>query len=216
MTDIAGIFQNKKQGKVIHSFASSSTLAKQIVNRAPADVFLSANPKWMNYLAEKSMIEPKTRFDLLGNSIVLIAPGDAAVKIKIAPQFDLAGLLGDGKLAMGDPAHVPAGMYGKKALEKLGVWASVEPKVARAKDVRAALALVERGEAPLGVVYATDAAISKKVKVAGVFPEDSHPPIVYPVALVQGRASAAAKRFLEFLKSPDGAKVFRKYGFTVR
>ncbi len=217
ITDIAVMFQKKKQGKVTHSFASSSTLAKQIANGAPADVYLSANPKWMNFLVDKKMIEPKTRFDLLGNSIVLIAPKDGPVnKVKIAPKFDLAKLLGDGKLAMGDPAHVPAGIYGKKAMEKLGVWASVEPKVARSKDVRAALALVERGEAPFGQVYATDAAISKKVKVVGVFPKDSHPPIVYPVALVQGHATLSAKGFLEFLKSPEAKSVFQKYGFTVR
>lgn len=216
MTDIADIFEEKTQRKVRYSFASSSTLAKQIANGAPADVYLSANPKWMNYLVEKNMIEPKTRFDLLGNSIVLIAPGDAAKKVKGALKFLLTGLRGDGKLAMGDPDHVPAGMYGKKALEALGLWTAVNPKVARAKDVRAALALVERGEAPVGVVYSTDAAISKKVKVIGVFPENSHPPIVYPVALVQGRATPAARRFLEFLKSPDVKNVFQKYGFTVR
>jgi len=215
LNDIANIFQIKKQGKVTHSFASSSTLAKQIVNGAPANVFLSADEKWMNYLAEKNMIEPNTRLNLLGNSIVLIAPSDANVKTTIGPQFDPAGLLGDGRLAMGDPAHVPVGTYAKQALEKLGVWAAVEPKLARAKDVRAGLALVERGEAPLGVVYSTDAAISNKVKVVGVFPEDSHPSIVYPVALVRGRATPAAKRYLEFLKSPEARDVFRKYGFTV-
>lgn len=216
ITDIAKIFEEKKKCKITHSFASSSTLAKQIDKGAPADVYLSANPKWMNFLAEKKMIEPNTRFDLLGNRIVLIAPKASSIKIKIAPKFDLVGVLGDGKLAMGDPAHVPAGIYGKQALQGLGVWKAVEPKVARAKDVRAALALVERGEAPLGVVYATDAAISKKIKVIGVFPESSHPPIVYPVALVRGRATPTAKAFLEFLRSPDAEAVFKKYGFTVR
>jgi molybdate transport system substrate-binding protein len=170
----------------------------------------------MNYLAAKKMIEPRSCFDLLGNRIVLIAPRDSALTVKIAPNFDLAGLLGDEKLAMGDPAHVPAGIYGKQALETLGVWKAVEPKVARAKDVRAALTLVERGEAPIGVVYATDAAISKKVRVIGIFPEDSHRPIVYPVALVKDRGTPSARRFLEFLTSPDARGIFEKYGFTVR
>ena len=216
ITDIARLFKEKNKGTVTHSFASSSTLAKQIANGAPADVYVSANPKWMNYLAKKKMIVPGSRFDLLGNRIVLIAPKDSSLKIKIAPHFDLARVLGDGKMAMGDPAHVPAGIYGKQALEKLGVWKAVEPKVARAKDVRAALALVERGEAPVGLVYATDAAISKRVKVIGVFPEDSHPPIVYPVALVKGRATPTARSFIEFLTSPDAKGIFEKYGFTVR
>ncbi len=216
LNDIANLFGEKKQGKVTYSFASSSTLAKQIENGAPADVFVSADDKWMNYLADKKMIEPESRSDLLGNRLVLIAPQDSNAKIKIGPKFDLGALLGDGKLAMGDPAHVPAGLYGKQALQKLEIWQAVEPKVAPAKDVRAALALVERGEAPFGIVYATDAAISKKVKVVGVFPEDSHPPIVYPVALVKDRGTAAAKRFLGFLKSPEAKQIFEKYGFTVR
>ncbi|MEJ2716300.1 MAG: molybdate ABC transporter substrate-binding protein [Deltaproteobacteria bacterium] len=216
ITDIAKVFKEKNMGTVTYSFASSSTLAKQIASGAPADVYLSANPKWMNYLAEREMIEPESRFDLLGNRIVLIAPKDSTLKVKIAPKFNLAGILGDEKLAMGDPAHVPAGIYGKQALETLGVWKAVEPKVARCKDVRAALTLVERGEAPLGVVYATDAAISKKVKVIGVFPEDTHPPIVYPVALVKDRGTPTARRFLKFLTSPDAKSIFEKYGFTMR
>jgi molybdate transport system substrate-binding protein len=216
LNDIANVFAEKKQGKVTYSFASSSTLAKQIENGAPANVFLSADDKWMSYLADKKMIEPGSRFDLLGNRLVLIAPQDSKANVQIGPGFDLAALLGDGRLAMGDPAHVPAGLYGKEALQKLKVWQAVEPKVAPAKDVRAALALVERGEAPFGVVYATDAAISKKVKVVGVFPEDSHPPIVYPVALVKDRGTDAAKSFLGFLKSPEAIQIFEKYGFTVR
>ncbi len=216
ITDIAKLFEQKKKAKVTHSFASSSTLAKQIEQGAPADVFLSANPKWMDYLEKKKMIVPQSRFNLLGNKIVLIAPASSSLKVHISPQFDLAKALGNGKLAMGDPAHVPAGIYGKQALEKLGVWQKVEPNVARAKDVRAALALVERGEAPLGVVYATDAAITKKVKVVGVFPADSHPPIIYPVALVKDRATPVAKEFLDFLKSPEAKGIFEKYGFSVQ
>jgi molybdate transport system substrate-binding protein len=216
ITDISKLFAEKNKAKVTHSFASSSTLAKQIEQGAPADVYLSANPKWMNYLAEKQSIEPQSRFDLLGNRIVLIAPASSTVKITVGPKFDLAKVLGNDKLAMGDPDHVPAGIYGKQALVKLGVWKDVEPKVARAKDVRAALALVERGEAPLGVVYATDAAITKKVKVVGVFPENSHPPIVYPVALVKGKGTPTAKSYLEFLKSSAAKTVFEKYGFSVK
>lgn len=216
ITDISKMFEAKNKAKVTHSFASSSTLAKQIEQGAPADVFLSADRKWMNYLAEKQSIEPQSRFDLLGNKIVLIAPVSSTVKITVGPKFDLAKVLGNEKLAMGDPDHVPAGIYGKQALIKLEVWKDVESKVARAKDVRAALALVERGEAPLGIVYSTDAAITKKVKVVGVFPEDSHPPIVYPVALVKGKATPIAKSYLEFLKSADAKTVFEKYGFSVK
>lgn len=216
ITDISKLYQDKHNAKVTYSFASSSTLAKQIEQGAPADVFLSADLKWMNYLAEKKSIDLQSRFDLLGNRLVLIAPASATVKIAISPNTDLAKALGNEKLAMGDPDHVPVGIYGKQALVKLGMWKDVEPKVARAKDVRAALALVEREEASLGVVYATDAAITKKVKVVAVFPEDSHPPIVYPVALVKDRVTPEAKRFLEFLKSPEAKTIFEKYGFTVR
>ena len=204
-------------GRFVSSFASSSTLAKQIESGAPADVYLSANKKWMDYLEERKMIDPTTRFDLLSNRIVLVVPADSNIKrIAIAAHFELAKLLGDGHLAMGDPDHVPAGMYGKRALEKLGVWETVKGKVARAKDVRAALALVERGEVPLGEVYATDASISNKVRVVGVFPEDSHPQIVYPVALVAGRDTPVARRFLTFLKGSEARAVFEKYGFKVR
>jgi molybdate transport system substrate-binding protein len=171
----------------------------------------------MDYLGERQMIETDSRVDLLGNRIVLIVPTDSAVRtVPIVPAFDLAGLIGDGRLAMGDPDHVPAGIYGKQALDALGVWSAVEARVARAKDVRAALALVERGEAPFGVVYATDAAISDKVRVVGVFPESSHPSIVYPVAVVAGKRSAAVNRFMDLLRSPDARGVFEKFGFTVR
>lgn len=217
VTDIGKLFAEKKMGEFTPSFASSSTLAKQIESGAPANVYISANKKWMDYLEEKKLIDSATRTDLLGNRIVLITPaGSKLDQVDISPHFDLAGLLADGKLAMGDPDHVPAGMYGKKALETLGVWQGIQDRVARAKDVRAALALVERGEAPLGVVYATDAAITDKVKVVGTFPENSHPPIVYPVALVAGEESQAAKSFLEFLKTPESKDIFEKYGFTVR
>ncbi len=214
VTEIGRLFENRKMGKFRSSFASSSTLAKQIERGAPANVYISANVKWMDYLESKKMIAPDTRFNLLSNRIVLIAPKDSPIDhIDIHPGFDLVKLLGDGRLAMGDPDHVPAGIYGMRALEKLGVWPSVEKRIARAKDVRAALALVERGETPLGQVYATDAAISKKVKEVGVFPQDSYPPIVYPVAIVAGEKSEGTIRFIEFLKSPEAGAIFEKYGF---
>ncbi|SLM28085.1 molybdate transporter subunit; periplasmic-binding component of ABC superfamily [Desulfamplus magnetovallimortis] len=216
VTDICNLFIEKKMGEITPSFAASSTLAKQIDQGAPADIYLSANPKWMDFLEKNNMLEPGTRFDLLGNRIVLIAPLNSTMTITIDKGFDLAGVLGDEKLAMGDPDHVPAGIYGKQALESLGVWDSVTLKVARSKDVRAALALVERAEAPLGIVYSTDAAISKKVKVVGVFPEESHPPIIYPVALVAGNATPSARSFMEFLKGEDAKAIFEKYGFNVR
>ncbi len=217
INDIGKMFSDKRMGKFVPSFASSSTLAKQIENGAPANVFISADQKWMDYLAEKKMIVPASRVDLLGNRIVLIAPADSpAQKVEIRPGFELVRLLGDGRLAMGDPDHVPVGTYGKQALEKLGIWKDVEPKVARSKDVRAALTLVERGEAPFGVVYATDAAITDKVKVVGTFPEDTHPPIVYPAALVIGKDTPGAKSFLNLLKGKEARAVFEKYGFTVQ
>lgn len=217
VTEIGAIFTSRNQERFLPSFASSSTLAKQIENGAPADIYISANVKWMKYLDEKQLIEKGTRIDLLSNRIVLIVPADSSVKqVSIAPGFDLLGLIGDGRLSMGDPDHVPAGIYGKQAMEKLGVWSSVEKRVARSKDVRAALALVERGEAPVGEVYATDAAISNKVRVVGIFPETSHPPIIYPVAIVAGKRSPAAERFMELLRSPEARAIFEKYGFTVR
>ena len=217
ITDIAKLFEKSHSVVVRLSFASSSTLAKQIEKGARADIFLSANPKWMDYLAERGAITAASRTDLLGNRIVLIAPQDSSLgHLTVDSSLNLAKLLGEGRLAMGDPDHVPAGIYGKQAFEKLGLWDSVKDKVARAKDVRAALVLVERGEAPLGQVYATDAAISDKVKIVGMFPADSHPPITYPVALAADSQSDAAGEFIKFLQGPEGKAVFEKYGFSVR
>jgi len=215
LTEIGSLFGQKGMGKIVTSFASSSTLAKQIEKGAPADVFISADQEWMNYLADRKLVDKATRFNLAGNRLVLIAPADSTAKIKITPGFELAKLLGEGRLATGDPDHVPVGKYAKAALQKLGVWTDVEGKLARAADVRAALALVERGEVPFGIVYSTDAAISKKVKVVAEFPQDTYPPVVYPAAVVSGRDSATSKRFVEFLKSPDSKKVFERYGFAV-
>ena len=215
LTDIGRLFGENQLGRFIPSFAASSTLAKQIEQGAPADIFISANPKWMDYLQQRGLLAPGTRFNLLGNRLVLIAPKEGKAGISIAPGFDLAGLLGTDKLAMGDPDHVPAGIYGKQALESLGIWQAVAPKVARCKDVRAALVLVERAEAPLGIVYATDAAISRKVKVIGTFPENSHAAITYPVAVLAGRETYTARAFLRFLKSPQATAIFNRYGFSV-
>jgi molybdate transport system substrate-binding protein len=216
LTEIGNMFAAKGAGTVTPSFAASSTLAKQIENGAPANVFISADEAWMSYLSEKRLIVPDSRFDLLGNRVVLVAPADSNLKVDIKQGLPLAELLGDGRLATGDPDHVPAGKYAKTALEKLGVWAGIEGKLARADNVRAALALVERGECPLGIVYSTDAAISKKVKIVGTFPEDSHPPVTYPAALVTGKDAPEARSFLNFLKTPEAKAVFEKYGFTAR
>lgn len=218
ITEIGDLFAAKGLGHITSSFASSSTLAKQIASGAPANVYLSANKKWMDFLEEKGAIEKASRFDLLGNRIVLIAPLQSSIQsIDIKKGLDLAALLGsEGRLSMGDPEHVPAGMYGKKAMENLGLWDQVKDHLAPMKDVRAALVLVERTEAHIGQVYATDAAISKKVRVVATFPVESHPPIVYPVAAVAGQTTDAAAKFLDFLKAPESRAVFGKYGFEVR
>lgn len=217
LNDAIARYAERGMGDVVPSYAASSTLAKQVENGAPADIYLSANAKWMDYLEERGHIAAGTRVDLLGNRVVLIVPADSPVKtVPLEAGVDLAAMLGDGHLAMGDPDHVPIGIYGRQAMEKLGVWTTVAPKLARAKTTRAALAMVERGEAPLGVVFATDAAISNKVRVVGQFPVESHESIVYPVAIVSGHETAAAKRFMEFLISPAGLAAFEKYGFTIR
>ena len=197
------------------SYAASSALAKQIEQGAPADIFMSADLDWIKYLADKNLIKADTETRLLGNSIVLVAPADSKVEATIAADFDLAGLLGDGRLAMANVDAVPAGKYGKAALESLGVWASVEGKVAQAENVRAALALVSTGEAPLGIVYKTDAAADPKVKVVGAFPESSHPQIVYPVAQTAESRDSDTPAFLKCLQSSKAKVLFEAQGFTV-
>lgn len=209
-------FEQKEKHMARFSFASSSTLAKQIENGAPANLFLSADLDWMDYLDQRKLIADGSRTDLLGNRLVLIAPGNSPLTVDLKPGIDLAGLLAGGLLATGDPDHVPAGKYARAALEKLGAWKGIESRIARSDSVRAALALVERAECPLGIVYATDAAASPKVKVAGVFPVDSYPPIVYPAALVKGKDIPAARRLLEFLKTAEAKTIFEKHGFTVK
>ena len=201
--------------KATISYAASSALAKQIEEGAPADVFISADLAWMKYLSEKKLTKPDTEVQLLGNRIVLVAPADSTASTEIAPNFDLAKLVGDGKLAMANVDSVPAGKYGKAALEKLGVWASVEGKVAQAENVRAALALVSTGEAPVGIVYQTDASADSKVKIVGTFPADSHPPIIYPVAQTAGSKDAETPAFLKCLQSEKARGLFEEQGFTV-
>jgi molybdate transport system substrate-binding protein len=197
------------------SYAASSTLAKQIENGAPADLFISADPEWMDYLEQRKQIRPGSRSNLLGNSLVLISPAGSTVPLTIAPGFPLAAALGDGRLAMADPAAVPAGMYGKAALEKLGVWPSVANRIAAAENVRAALLLVGRGEAPLGIVYGTDAAIEPRVRIIATFPPDTHPPIVYPIALTASSENPNAPALLAYLHGAAARAQFQKAGFTV-
>jgi molybdate transport system substrate-binding protein len=213
LDEIAGLYKARGMGDVVAAYASSSTLAKQIVNGAPADIFISADETWMDYVAAANAIDAASRRDLLTNRLVLIAPVDTTWSLAIVPGFPLAAALADGYLAMGDPDHVPAGIYGRQALTGLGVWDGLSARVARAADVRAALVLVERGEAAAGIVYATDAAISRKVRVVATFPESSHPPIRYPAAVVAGRSNAEVTRFFDFLASDAALAVYRRYGF---
>jgi molybdate transport system substrate-binding protein len=197
------------------SYAASSALAKQIESGAPADVFMSADRDWMNYLADKSLIRADTQVKLLGNRLVLVAPKDSKIETRIAPGFGLVDLLDGGRLAIADVKAVPAGKYGKAALESLGVWASVEKNVAQAENVRAALKLVAAGEAPLGIVYQTDAVADASVRIVDQFPETTHLPIVYPVAVTAESNSADAEAFVKYLQSAKAKELFEKQGFTV-
>lgn len=199
------------------SFAASSALARQVASGAPADLFVSADRDWMDAIERQGMIVPGTRTDLLGNRLVLVAPRDSKVRIALRPGVDLRPGLGrGGRLAIANPDAVPAGKYGKAALEKLGAWPSLAPLVVRGESVRAALALVERRAAPLGIVYATDARASARVRIAGVFPTDSHPAIVYPVARLKNGRSPDAEAFRRFLTSRAGKAIFARFGFTTR
>ena len=217
LDEAAAAYQKETGVNTAISYAASSALAKQIEQKAPADIFISADLDWMDYVAKANLIAADTRANLLGNRLVLIAPADKPVNLKIAKDFKIAEALGDGKLAVADVKAVPAGKYAKAALEKLGVWAAVEPKIAQAENVRAALAFVARGEAPLGVVYKTDAAAEPKVKVVDTFPEDTHPPIVYPIAVTAGAAAPdAAKAFVAYLKGPAASAIFEKQGFSIQ
>ncbi len=197
----------------ILSFAASSALARQIDAGAPADLFISADEPWMDDVQKNGFVAPGTRVSFLANTLVLVAPAASTAKIAIRPGFALAQALGDGRLAMADPESVPAGKYGKASLVSLGVWSSVSGKVVRGDSVRAALAFVERGEAPFGIVYATDALSSKAVRIVGVFPNASHPPITYPIARLAASASREAEAFRLFLISAQGRAIFRHFGF---
>ncbi len=213
LDDVAAEWKKTGAAAPVASYASSSVLAKQIEHGAPADIFISADKQWMDYLTQKAMVGPA--HDLLGNRLTLICGKDNPLKIAIKPHFELAKALGDGRLSVGDPSNVPAGIYAKEALTKLGVWDSVEAKLAPAADVRAALVLVSRGEAPLGIVYETDAKVEPKVRIAGVFPEDTHTPIRYPVAIVTTSHHPDAGKFIAFLDGPAAKAIFTKYGFEV-
>jgi molybdate transport system substrate-binding protein len=216
ITEVGQAFSRKTGVKVTNSFAASSTLAKQVMHGAPAEIYISANQKWLEYLVSQDMIVPSSRVNILRNKLVLIAPAGSKIKsIKIARGLDLRGILGQGRLALGDPAHVPAGIYAKEAFTKLGLWDSVKSQIASGATVRAALALVEHGEAPLGAVYITDAKISPKVKVVGEFPPDSHTPISYPAAIIAGKDSPRARAYMNFLLSPQAKAIFKKHGFLV-
>lgn len=209
-------FSDANGGKVTVSYAASSALAKQVEQGAPADIFISADLEWMDYLAGKGLIAGDTRVNLVGNKLVLVAPASSSVSLAIGPGMKLAEALDGGRLAVGDVKAVPAGKYAKAALESLGVWSTVERSLAPAENVRVALALVAQGEAPLGIVYATDAAAEPKVKVVGEFPASAHPPIVYPAAVTKAAAvPEASRRLLAFLRSERAQAVFKKQGFTV-
>jgi molybdate transport system substrate-binding protein len=214
LDQVAEDWRTRTGKSVTISYAGSSQLARQINEGAPADIFISASVDWMDYLDKAALIKPGTRTDLLGNSLVLIAHGGNAAKVELNPETDLAGLLGDEKLAMALVESVPAGIYGKAALTSLGQWDAVAPKVAQADNVRAALALVSSGEAPYGIVYATDAVADKNVSVAATFPEASHAPIIYPAAILKSSASREAGEFFDALMSPAAAEIFKAQGFT--
>jgi len=212
LDEISASYTRETSQAVKCSYAASSALARQIEAGARADVFLSADTEWMDYLQTRQLIDLATRNDLLGNRLVLIAPVGSDVKLAIAPHFPLAKALGNRKLATGDPEYVPVGRYARSALTSLGVWNEVADRLVRADNVRTALAFVSRGEAPLGIVYATDAAVDKGVRIVDTFPESSHMKIVYPVATTKGARDGAA-RFVEYLRKPEAQALFQKYGF---
>jgi molybdate transport system substrate-binding protein len=201
--------------KVVSSYEASSALAKQIEQGAPADVFISADLRWMDYVTERNLIKPDTRMNLLGNKLMLIAPAESKLgHVTIEQGFDLARLAGDGRIAVADVKAVPAGLYAKAALEKLGAWSAAEPKLAQAENVRATLAFVARGETPVGIVYETDAKVEPKVKIVGTFPDSAYPPVTYPVAATADTKNPGAAQYLNFLRTPAAKAIFEKYGFS--
>lgn len=214
LTQIGKNYEAKTGQHVVFSFAASSALARQIEASSGTDVFISADTDWMDELDNKGLIAKDTRKNLLGNSLVLIAPADLKITLAIAPHFALAKAIGNGRLAIAEPNSVPAGKYAKAALTALGVWNDVADHTAPAENVRAALAYVARGEAPFGIVYRTDAMAEPKVRIVDTFPESFHPPIVYPVALTKD-AKPGARGFLDYLGSADAKAVFQKDGFAI-
>ena len=213
LQDLGDAFTKQTSVPVKFSFAASSALARQIESGAPADVFFSADLDWMDYLQKRNLIQPASRRDIVGNRLVLIAPSDSAIELKIKPHFPLAAALGNKRLATGDPDAVPVGRYARAALTNLGVWDEVADRIIRADSVRSALAFVDRGEAPLGIVYETDAMIDKHVRMVDVFPATSHAPIVYPIALTTN-AKAEAAKFVAYIASPAADATFKAYGFV--
>ena len=214
LDEVSAAWQKDTGNAVKISYAASSTLVKQIERDAPAHIFISADLDWMDYVEKKALIDTNSRSNLLGNALVLIAPKDSAAAIDLKQGADLGKLVGNGRLAVGNVDSVPAGKYAKAALEKLGMWPQVASKLAQAESVRAALLLVSRGEAPLGIVYQTDAASDPNVRIVATFPADSHPPIIYPIALTT-KATDEAKSFFSYIKSPKAAPLFEAQGFTV-
>jgi molybdate transport system substrate-binding protein len=214
LDDVDAAYTARSANQVRASYAASSALARQIVQGGPADVFISADPDWMDYVAQRNLIVGASRRDLLTNHLALIAPADSTLKLRIGRGMPLAAALGDGRLAVAGP-DVPAGKYAKASLTTLGVWDSVAGKLAPADNVRGALLFVARGETPLGIVYDTDAKVEPKVRIVGLFPDSSHPPIVYPAALVASSVNPDAAGYLKFLQGPEAAAVFRKYGFIL-
>lgn len=215
LAEIETGFEAASEHDLVISLAGSSALARQIQQGAPADIFISASTDWMDVVEQDGLIEEGARFDLVGNSLVLVAHGPDAALVEIGDGFDLAAMLGDGRLAMALVDAVPAGIYGKAALESLGIWADVAPKAAQSDNVRTALALVATGEAPLGIVYATDAAAQDRVTVVGTFPADSHPPIIYSAADLASRDGPAEAAFLDYLRGPQARAAFERQGFSV-
>jgi molybdate transport system substrate-binding protein len=214
MNAAADAWARKGHARPVLSFAASSALARQAAAGARADLFVSADEEWMDDLARRGLLVAGTRTVFLGNRLVLVSGLSSQARVALGPRAPLARLLGNGRIAMADPDSVPAGRYGKAALERLGIWSQVAPKVVRAENVRAALALVERGAAPFGIVYATDARASAKVRVAGVFPAASHPPIRYPIARLKASTSPDAEGFRRFLVSREGEAIFARFGFA--
>ena len=216
LTEAANAWTAKRHPRPVISFASSSALARQIEAGAPADLFISADEEWMDYVAGKGLIRAGSRVPFLSNQLALIAPAGSNARLAIGRNFPLARALRNGRLAMADPDSVPAGKYGKASLISLGVWPAVATKLARAENVRAALALVERGEAPFSIVYATDARASARVRLVGLFPASSHPPITYPIAALRTSTNPEAEGFRRFLISREGKAIFARRGFVTR